>query len=641
MKYTHLLAGLFLACGLQTVYAADVRYGVICYHDVIDGAQSLGSVDVANDMADMKGEMKRQYFPQTITVERLTAHFNWLRDNGYTPVSFKQIEDARAGKGELPPKPVLLTFDDGYASFYTKIYPLLKAYNYPAVFALVTSWLEQPEGSMITYGKEKLPRSAFITWAQMREMVQSGLVEVASHTHDLHHSVTGNPYGTQFAAMFPEYKNGRYETKAEYEKRIRDDLQKSVDIITKRTGFRPNVLVWPYGQFSQEAQAIAHSVGLTNDFTLFDNTLNTVEQHSIGRALVDNETGYALMKAYLDEAIYTPPHQRAMYIDLDSLYDADPKKLESKFDKLIERVYKMGVTTVYLQAFSDEDGDGLVDSAYFPNRHLKMKADLFSRVAWQMMTRSGVKVYAQMPMTAFDLGDGYEYITDKDSGRTSARKKLYLSPSSSQNRQAVVDLYEDLAFNSRFNGLVFGEDSLIAGDGGNIAMKRPVSDVVLEGQQRSNLINYSNLLKQAVLKYSFNGPQELKTVRNLYVEGNDIEVKQRLTAYLPLFTQNYNYTAIIAMPYESGGVKTNRQAAEKWMSGLVADVKDSGVPLDKTVFELQSVDVDTRQPIDSREMVSWMQLLRKEGVKNLAYSPDDYLGNQPLMENVRPIFSVK
>lgn len=635
MKYTNLLVGILFACGLQTVYAADVRYGVMCYHDVIDGESAAKDVNLSSNVADMRGELKRQYFPQTITVERLVAHFNWLRDNGYTPVSFKQIEDARAGKTELPSKPVLLTFDDGYISFYTKIYPLLKAYNYPAVFALVTSWLEQPEGSMIVYGKKKLPRSAFITWAQMREMMQSGLIEVASHTHDLHHSVTGNPYGSQFAAMFPAYENGRYETKAEYEKRIRDDLQKSVDIIAKRTGVRPNVLVWPYGQFSQKAQAIARSVGLINDFTLFDNTLNTVEQQSVGRALIDNETGYPLLKAYLDEAIYMPPHQRAMYVDLDSLNDTDPKRLERKFDKLIERVYKMGVTTVYLQAFADEDGDGLVDLAYFPNRHLKMKADLFSRVAWQMITRSNVKVYAQMPMMAFDLGDNYEYVTEN--GKAGAHRKIHLSSSSTKNRQAVLDIYEDLAFSSRFNGLVFSEDGLMMGGERNGF----VANAVSKNQQDNNLINYSNLLKQAVLKYSYNGVNELKTVRNLYAGSDNTFLKQRFDKYLPLFTQNYDYTAIMAMPYTLNGHTLDHRAAVNWIDRLVGKVKNSGVPLDKTVFTLQSVDWYTKQPIDNREMVGWMQLLKKEGVKNLAYYSDNYLADQPVMQSIKPTFSVK
>jgi biofilm PGA synthesis lipoprotein PgaB len=50
---------------------------------------------------------------------------------GYSVVSVQDLFDAAAGKKELPEKPILLTFDDGYLSFYTKVYPLLKKYHYP------------------------------------------------------------------------------------------------------------------------------------------------------------------------------------------------------------------------------------------------------------------------------------------------------------------------------------------------------------------------------------------------------------------------------------------------------------------------------------------------------------------------------
>ena len=74
-----------------------------------------------------------------------------------------------------PPRAVLLTFDDGYASLYTRVYPLLKTYGYPAVFALVSSWLETPAGDTVDYGNGQKPRSAFITWAQAREMATSDI----------------------------------------------------------------------------------------------------------------------------------------------------------------------------------------------------------------------------------------------------------------------------------------------------------------------------------------------------------------------------------------------------------------------------------------------------------------------------------
>lgn len=128
MNYKHLLSALVLSGIMLPAVAntTDPAFGVLCYHNVVD--ESAPQI-LDTNYDGLTGEIKRQYYPQTITVNRLVEHFNWLKSNGYTPVSWQQILDARAGKAALPEKPVLLTFDDGYTSFYTQIYPLLKAYD--------------------------------------------------------------------------------------------------------------------------------------------------------------------------------------------------------------------------------------------------------------------------------------------------------------------------------------------------------------------------------------------------------------------------------------------------------------------------------------------------------------------------------
>ncbi len=69
----------------------------------------------------------------------------WLQDNGYSAISVQQVLDAHNGGKPLPDKAVLLSFDDGFSSFYTRVYPLLKAYNWPALWAPVGSgWPRQP-----------------------------------------------------------------------------------------------------------------------------------------------------------------------------------------------------------------------------------------------------------------------------------------------------------------------------------------------------------------------------------------------------------------------------------------------------------------------------------------------------------------
>lgn len=629
MKYKYFLPALAFALGIGHAAAADIRYGVMCYHDIVDETAPNAAATGEEGMSE---EFKRQYYPQTVTVQRLISHFNWFKQHGYTPVSWKQIKDARAGRGKLPEKPVLLTFDDGYASFYKTIYPVLKAYNYPAVFALVTGWMETPMDATVAYGKKRLSRKAFITWEQVREMQKSGLVEIASHTHDLHRSNKGNPFGSEFAAALPgKYENGRYETHAEYRQRIAGDLKRSADVIEKRTGIRPDVLVWPYGQYNQTATEIARSLGFADDFTLYDMKLNGEKNSHVGRILVDQETGFGVIKSYLEEKMFEKQLKRAVYVNLDELYSPDAAQFNRNFDKLVSRVAQLGVNTVYLQAFSDDDGNGIAESVYFPNRHIKLKSDLFSRVAWQLMTRSEVKVYAWMPMTALNVGAGYRY-ADKRVVHTDAKSS-----------RAVAEVYEDLAFSSRFNGILFQDDTIFADFKGNLpaaAYNNP--SFWQQAQARSDgLISYSDQLKANVMKYSYNGYTELKTARNLDA-GAVLHATPRpwFMQNLAKYTANYDYTVLAVRPYDDPGIADPKAAAE-WVEKVAQSVKQTGAPLQKTIFDLQAKDWRNNRMVPARDLVAWMRSLKKEGVKNIAYSPDSFTQNQPVLGIVKPAFSIK
>src|SRR3546814_3323955 len=74
-----------------------------------------------------------------------------------------------------------------------------------------------------------------------------------------------------------------------------------------------------------------------------------------------------------------------------------PVQQEANVGKLIQRIYDLGANTVFLQAFADPKGDGLVHSLYFPNRHLPVRGDLFDRVAWQLKTRANAKELGSAP----------------------------------------------------------------------------------------------------------------------------------------------------------------------------------------------------------------------------------------------------
>ena len=87
----------------------------------------------------------------------------------------------------------MLTFDDGYESFFTRVFPLLKKHHYTATVALVGSWMDAIKGA-------DEPNKTMMNWLQIRELAQSGLVEIASHSYDLHKGVNANPEGSSQAA---------------------------------------------------------------------------------------------------------------------------------------------------------------------------------------------------------------------------------------------------------------------------------------------------------------------------------------------------------------------------------------------------------------------------------------------------------
>lgn len=435
----------------NTPVSNALAFDVFSYHDVKD---------------DVDGDLERE--TTTISTKNLARHFSWIESHGYHPISISDILDAKAGKKALPSKPVLLTFDDGYKSLYTRAYPLLKLYKYPAVSALVGSWLQVENGKTVQYGDEQVPREHFLTVQQIKEMADSGLVEFASHSYDLHRGVLANPQGNKMpAAVTLRYDAATktYETREDYRNRIKQDFLKNNAYIQQLTGKSPRAMVWPYGAYSEIVTEVAMEVGMPITLTLSeDEAANANNLVHVGRFLMDANPN-EMRLAEIDKRELAIDKQRVMHIDLDYVYDAKPEQLGRNLDLLLDRVKSLAPTAVYLQAFSDANGDGVAEAVYFPNRHVAMRADLFSRVAWQLRTRAGVKVYAWMPVLAFELNDKQkEQALQVVSANPSADKNAYkrLSPFSPEARQVIKEIYSDLGAYTKFSGVLFHDDAVFS-----------------------------------------------------------------------------------------------------------------------------------------------------------------------------------
>lgn len=594
-----------------------------------------------------------------VRTERLVAHFGWLRENGYRPVSVDQILAARDGGTPLPPKAVLLSFDDGYRSFYERVFPLLKATGWPAVLAPVGAWIDAPAGQPVDFGGLPTPRERFTTWEQVAEMSASGLVEVGAHTNDLHEGVLANPQGnTQPAAATRAYDpaTARYEGDEAFTARIEADVAAITARIRQVTGKAPRVWVWPYGTASGTALAVVKRHGYQMATTL-DEGMGSADRERLfntPRLLVLGDPSVDQFAA----AVIGTQEQRVLrvaHVDLDYLFDADPVQQDRNFDHLVQRISDLGVNTVFLQAYSDAQGDGTVHNLYFPNRWLPMRADLFNRVAWQLRTRARVAVYAWMPVLAFDLDPALPrvlraYGPDLASVDTGQYRRL--SPFDATVRARITDIYEDLARSAWFDGVLFHDDALLsdfedAGQGalaayreaglpGTVAALRadPAAHARWTRLKTRTLTDFTLHLAERVR--AIRGPQ-VKTARNLFAmpmlaPDSESWFAQNLDDFLAA----YDWTAPMAMPFME---KVPEGEADAWLDRVVDSITRRPGAVDRTIFELQAVDWRTGQPVKSELLAHWMRRLQVRGARSFGYYPDNFITGAPRVEVVRPALS--
>jgi biofilm PGA synthesis lipoprotein PgaB len=585
---------------------------VLSYHDIRDEVASKGDPDGF-----------------AISTQNFAAHLDWLAGHGYNPVSLSQVVEASAGGRPLPERAVLLTFDDGLRSVYDKVYPLLRAYGYPALIALITDYVDMAEGRSIDYGYRQFGRDDFLTWAQVEEMHRSGLIEVASHTNDLHRGVLSNPQGNMTPAVTTRIydpASGRYEDEATYKARIRQDLVRSVELIERHTGARPQAIVWPYARYNSVANAIADELGMRASFDLEGrSTVIGADLHGLARLLImDNPTVLDLAgELRRDLALDSV---RALQVDMDALYDPDPAQQERNLDALIERVKRVKPTHVYLQAFADPDGDGAADALYFPNRHMPVRADLFNRVSWQLFSRAGVEVYAWLPVLAYQLPDPArrQALSIASPEPDGIFRLDFTRP---EVRQLVGEIYEDLAQGAAIAGLLFHDDAYLRdSELPQLAPERQDDPV-----RTRALIDFTLQLRDAAQRWR----PKLETARNLYARPLLQPESTRWYAQrLDLFRDAYTYTAVMAMPWMEGA-----SDPERWLDQLLAAVRPHDPDLSHTVFELQTRDWRSRAPIDGQRLRAQVRRLQAQGVRHLAWYPDDFIADQPSTNDARAAMS--
>ncbi|HEY7120242.1 MAG TPA: poly-beta-1,6-N-acetyl-D-glucosamine N-deacetylase PgaB, partial [Tepidisphaeraceae bacterium] len=350
------------------------RFVAIAFHDIVD------------DPADLESD--------GVTTRTFVQFLDWLKGTGWKAISLDDVSAAARGLRRLPDKAILLTFDDGYRSLYTRVFPLLKAYRYPAVASLVGSWMENAPDGTVLYGDKRVPRTTFISWAEAREMEGSGLVELASHSYELHQGVQANPQGNKVpAAITWRYDPGtrKYEDDAQYVARIRADLTRSRTMMEVNLGHPPRTMTWPYGRYTGPALQVAKELGFTFALTLEPEPAYTSDLHAIQRYFPTGRPTLGDIVRNLRFEAERPHTLRIACLTLDALAAADSgRQQDEALGQIIEGLRALGTNTVVIAAGARlASPEAPLGAVYFPTRLRPLRRDLLGRATWQIRTRAG------------------------------------------------------------------------------------------------------------------------------------------------------------------------------------------------------------------------------------------------------------
>jgi len=575
---------------------AALFLGASSYADAAMGAEPVSegvqlAVLAYRDVVDQNPDQRFG----AITTAHLAEQFDWLQAHGYHPVSLDDVVGAASGR-MLPPKPVLLTFNDGFESFYTRTFPLLQAYRYPAILGVAGSYMSPPPGGVVRYGDLDLGRGQFMNWNEVRDVVRSGLVEIAAQTNALEGDIEANPQGDREPAItrrLYDRTQRRYEDDAAFRLRLGRDFASIADAIRQETGRAPRAIIWPRGARNQEAVSIAASVGMPIALTLDEGTPSIARLDEVPRFSIANDPSIGDFIAQV--TLSKPPQPlRTVRVALDKIYDLNAARTEQNLNLLIDRINRLHISAVFLEAYVEPRRADPVREVYFPNRLLPMRADLFNHVAWQLRMRTHVTVYAALPILNFD------FMRDV-----------------AASAQSVVALYEDLAKSASFGGLFFDTDS-----------RQPEAGPALDAMT-------AQIVERV---WRFGGP--IKTARNINVRPTASgAVNDELLRGQTGLLRNYDY-AVISL---TADLQNAPASDTRWLTALVAAARASDPSLQRTIFNLQASDaqVPESQARPGAALAKSMELLRELGAGNFGYFPDDFTGNRPDIESIDAAISLQ
>jgi peptidoglycan/xylan/chitin deacetylase (PgdA/CDA1 family) len=166
-----------------------------------------------------------------VSPDSFEEQVSYLVEDGFTGMTFSDLADAFETGRPLPKRPVVLTFDDGYADFASEAWPILRSYDFPATVFVTTGWMAD-----VGTNAAGRPLDTMLNRAQVHDLATAG-VEIGAHSHS-HSQLDQLP-----DAM------------------IRHELEDSRQWLEECTGAPVTALAYPFGYSSRRVRIVARAAG--------------------------------------------------------------------------------------------------------------------------------------------------------------------------------------------------------------------------------------------------------------------------------------------------------------------------------------------------------------------------------------------
>lgn len=322
-----IFAVIFLGIGLFLLSedSGTLRIPILLYHHITE---------------DGAGE-------STIAVATFLSHLDAIKGAGYQTITLEQLKDYVTIGRELPEKPILITFDDGYLSNYEIAWPALRERNMVASIFVVGSFVGQN-----TYKDSAVPIIPHFSYEQAREMVESGTISIQSHTFDMHQSTALEWDGARTCVLSLDG-----ESNAEYEDALYWDFHKSIQAISANVGESVIALAYPLGMYTQRSEQVCSALDIPITLTTQGELAQVRKNDSdslrlLGRFSIDDCTGAELLQMISeapDSAVTNSRGKKLGYGDYcGSSYESSWKRNKINGDILNFYVNNKGTTSVII-----------------------------------------------------------------------------------------------------------------------------------------------------------------------------------------------------------------------------------------------------------------------------------------------------